>query len=89
MLTIPLTLDFDDTDIVGKLLPFLSNSTNTMDICLASKKIDILLNNTLKSQIMKSKTQGTRIRLLTDINMENLLTVKNYHTYWMMKVSTA
>ncbi len=72
MLTILLTLDFDDTDIVSKLLPFLSNSMDTLDICLESKRVGILLNNTLKNIIIKSKTQGTRIRLLTDINMENL-----------------
>ncbi len=73
MLTILLTLDFDDTDTVGKLLrPFLSSSTGTLDICLEPKRVGILLNNTLKNTIMKIKTQGTRIRLLTDIDMENL-----------------
>ena len=59
MLKILLTLNFDDTDTVGKLLPFLSDSTYTIDICLEPKRVGILLNNTIKNQIMKSKTQGT------------------------------
>ncbi len=71
-MAILLTLEFDDSDIVGKLLPFLSGSNGTLDICLEPKRVGILLNNTIKNLTIKSKTQGTRIRLLTDIGMGNL-----------------
>ena len=70
-----MTAEFDDNRIVDRLLSFLE-STNVIDICIESKRTNILLNSKVKNQIRKSKVQGKRIRIVTGINMGNLFYCK-------------
>lgn len=66
----------DGDEVLSQLMQFLFTSTDRLYICLNSRNIALLIHSHLKKELTQAKNRGTIVKIVTEINKDNLSVCK-------------